>query len=385
MGLYLISYAEIGLKGQNRWFFENTLIKRVKEVLASLGDLRIAKTRGRIYVETEAERENVLERLQKVFGIKSVAWALKCELDIEQIKEAAVEVLRQTDLTGKTFKIECRRPSKAFPYSSIQVNRILGEHVLKAFPDLKVDVHKPEITIYVEIREKVYVYLDKAPGPGGLPVGTNGKALLLLSGGIDSPVAGYLMMKRGANLEAVYFHSFPFTSDRAKEKVIKLCKVLSEYGGSIVLHVVNFTDVIKELAEKCPNDYLTIMMRRMMVRVGEQIAKKVGAKALVTGESLGQVASQTMESIMVVDEAANVPILRPLIGFDKMEIIDISKKIGTYEISIEPYADCCTVFVPKNPVTKPKLYNVRRYEEKLEIEKLVEQALTKTESMEILS
>ncbi|AEH51477.1 tRNA uracil 4-sulfurtransferase ThiI [Pseudothermotoga thermarum] len=383
MNLYLISYSEIGLKGENRWFFEDTLVKRIKEALKDFEDVNISKTHGRIYLKVKAPKEEVLKRLRKVFGINTTAVAFESDLDLEKIKETVIQALMGADLNGKTFKIESRRANKAFPLSSIELNRILGEHVLKNFQGLKVDVHNPQVVVHIEIREKAYVYCEKIPGPGGLPVGTSGKALLLLSGGIDSPVAGYLMMKRGATLEAVYFHSFPFTSDRAKEKVIKLCKVLAEYGGQIVLHVVNFTEVIKELAEKCPNDYLTIMMRRMMVRVAEQIAKKVGAKVLVTGESLGQVASQTMESIVAVDEAASMPILRPLIGFDKVEIIDLSKKIGTYEISIEPYADCCTIFVPKKPETKPKLHKVKQFEENLNLEKLVEHALAETEVIKI--
>ncbi len=379
MNLYLVSYAEIGLKGANRWFFEDTLIRRIREVLNRFETVRVRKTRGRIYVETNAPRQEVLMRLRKVFGIKAIALSLQCELDLESIKNAAVNVLSEMHLEGKTFKIECRRPNKSFPYDSLQVNKIVGEHVLKNFPGLRVDVHNPDITVHVEIREKAFVYCEKAPGPGGLPVGTNGKALLLLSGGIDSPVAGYLMMKRGAKVDAIYFHSFPFTSDRAKEKVIRLCKILSEYNGETSLFVVNFTDVIKELADKCPNDYLTIMMRRMMIRISEQIAKKINAKALVTGESLGQVASQTMESIVSIDDAAKVPILRPLIGFDKTEIIDIAKRIGTYEISIEPYADCCSIFVPKNPETKPRLYNIHKYEEKLDIDRLIEQGISNLE------
>lgn len=383
VNLYLISYSEIGLKGENRWFFEDTLVKRIKEALKDFEDVNISKTHGRIYLKVKAPKEEVLKRLRKVFGINTTAVAFESDLDLEKIKETVIQALMGADLNGKTFKIESRRANKAFPLSSIELNRILGEHVLKNFQGLKVDVHNPQVVVHIEIREKAYVYCEKIPGPGGLPVGTSGKALLLLSGGIDSPVAGYLMMKRGATLEAVYFHSFPFTSDRAKEKVIKLCKVLAEYGGQIVLHVVNFTEVIKELAEKCPNDYLTIMMRRMMVRVAEQIAKKVGAKVLVTGESLGQVASQTMESIVAVDEAASMPILRPLIGFDKVEIIDLSKKIGTYEISIEPYADCCTIFVPKKPETKPKLHKVKQFEENLNLEKLVEHALAETEVIKI--
>jgi thiamine biosynthesis protein ThiI len=249
---------------------------------------------------------------------------------------------------------------------------------------LKVDVHHPDIEVEVEIRERGFVYCERIPGPGGLPLGCNGRAVLLLSGGIDSPVAGYMMMKRGVEIEPVYFHSFPFTSDRAREKVIDLCKVLAEYSGRMRLHVVNFTDVLKELGEKGPDELLTILMRRMMVRISQEIAARVGAKALITGESVGQVASQTMEALIATNEVAKMPVFRPVIGFDKVEIMDLAKKIGTYDISIEPYADCCTVFVPEHPKTRPELEGVHEAEEKFDIEELTKTGLRDVEVIEVV-
>ena len=285
----------------------------------------------------------------KVFGIVYISPAISCENDMDKIKETALEVMKSRNYSGKTFKVETRRPNKAFPLKSPEVSREVGAHVLRNLENLKVDVHNPQIRLDVEIREKAFIYCERVPGPGGLPLGCNGKAVLLLSGGIDSPVAAYMLMKRGVEVEPVYFHSFPFTSDRAKQKVIDLCKVLAGYSGGIRLHVVNFTEVLKQLSQNTPNEFLTILMRRMMVRISQQVAEKIGAKALVTGESLGQVASQTLEALSATNEVATIPIFRPLIGFDKVEIMDLAKKINTYDISIEPYADCCTVFVPEHP------------------------------------
>ena len=283
--------------------------------------------------------------------------------------------MKSQDYSGKTFKVETRRPNKSFPLKSPEVSREVGAHILRNLQGLKVDVHEPDILLEVEIRERAFVYCEKVPGLGGLPVGCNGKAMLLLSGGIDSPVAGYMLMKRGVEIEAVYFHSFPFTSDRAKEKVIELCKVLANYPGKMRLHVVNFTEALKEIGENTPDEFLTLMMRRMMVRIAEKIANNIGAKALITGESLGQVASQTLEALVATNEVATMPIFRPLIGFDKVEIMELANKIGTYEISIEPYADCCTLFVPKHPKTRPNLSSVQNAERGLDIEELTEMSL----------
>ncbi len=384
MGLYMVSYEEIALKGNNKRFFESVLRKNLSKAFTGSGRFRIIKNYGRLYVYSEADKDEVLQRFQRVFGIKSIAIVKRCDLDIEKIKKAAQEVLEEVEDTGKTFKVKTKRVNKSFEYRSMEIDRIVGEHILNTFPNLKVDVHNHHTLIKIEIREKAYAYAEKIVGPGGLPVGTSGKAVLLISGGIDSPVAGYLTMKRGAPIDAVYFHTFPYTTDRAKEKVIKLSKVLSQYNSEMNLYVINFTDVVKELADKTPNSYLTIMMRRMMVRIAEKLAKNIGAQVLVTGESLGQVASQTMEAIVSVNQAASMPILRPLVSFDKTEIMKIARNIGTYDISIEPYADCCTVFVPLSPVTKPRLEKVLEYENSLDIEKLVEDGMKNVERWEAM-
>jgi thiamine biosynthesis protein ThiI len=382
--LYLISFGEIALKGENRPFFERILIQRIKQALRSFENVRVQKTHGRIYCFVDGSREEVIDHLKKVFGIVAISPAYPCELDMDSIKAAALSVMKETDYKGKTFKVETRRPNKSFPLKSPDVSREVGAHLLTNLEGLKVDVHHPDIEVEVEIRERGFVYCERIPGPGGLPLGCNGRAVLLLSGGIDSPVAGYMMMKRGVEIEPVYFHSFPFTSDRAREKVIDLCKVLAEYSGRMRLHVVNFTDVLKALGEKGPDELLTILMRRMMVRISQEIAVRVGAKALITGESVGQVASQTMEALIATNEVAKMPVFRPVIGFDKVEIMDLAKKIGTYDISIEPYADCCTVFVPEHPKTRPELGGVHEAEEKFDIEELIKTGLRDVEVIEVV-
>ena len=382
--LYLISFGEIALKGENRPFFERILMQRIKQALRPYDEnMRLQKTHGRIYCFTKASREEVLNSLEKVFGIVYISPAISCENHMDQIKQTALEVMKSQNYAGKTFKVETRRPNKSFPLKSPEVSREAGAHLLRNLEGLKVDVHKPEIQLDIEIREKTFIYCEKVPGPGGLPLGCNGKAMLLLSGGIDSPVAAYMLMKRGVEIEPIYFHSFPFTSDRAKEKVIDLCRVLVEYSGHMRLHVVNFTEALKELGEKTPDDFLTIMMRRMMVRIAQKTAESVGAKALVTGESLGQVASQTLEALVATNEVATMPIFRPLIGFDKIEIMDLAKKIGTYDISIEPYADCCTVFVPEHPKTRPNISGVHEAERGLKVEKLTELGLKDIEIIDV--
>jgi len=381
--LYLISYGEIALKGENRPFFERILVQRIKQALGGFEKYKVQRTHGRIYCYVQGPEEDVIDSLKRVFGIVSISPTESCDLDLEAIKETAFSIMEKIDYKGKTFKVETRRPNKSFPMQSPEVSREIGAHLLRNLKDLRVDVHNPDILLEIEIRERAYVYQEKISGLGGLPVGCNGRAVLLLSGGIDSPVAGYMTMKRGVEIEAVYFHSFPFTSDRAKEKVIDLTRILSAYCGHINLHVVNFTDVLKEIGEKTPNDFLTILMRRMMVRISERVAEKVGAKALVTGESLGQVASQTLEAINATNEVANMPILRPLIGFDKSEIMALARKIGTYEISIEPYADCCTVFVPEHPKTRPELEAVRKAEQNLDIDMLTEWGINNIEKIKV--
>lgn len=381
--LFLVSFGEIALKGENRPFFERILIQRIKAALKRFDNIIVKKTHGRIYCYASGIPEEIADSLSKVFGIVSVSPAMSCELKMSSIKETALSIMKSAAYFGKTFKVETRRPNKSFSLKSPEVSKEIGAHLLSNLDGLSVDVHNPDVVLEIEIRERAFVYLEKIPGPGGLPLGSNGKAMLLLSGGIDSPVAGYMTMKRGIEIDAVYFHSFPFTSDRAKEKVIDLCRVLASYSNGIRLHVVNFTDVLKNLAEKGPEDFLTILMRRMMVRISQRLAQTFGAKALVTGESVGQVASQTLEALIATDEVAEMPIFRPLIGFDKVEIMDYARKIGTYDISIQPYADCCTVFVPKHPKTRPALSTVHDAESNLDVARLIHTGLCDIQTIDI--
>lgn len=382
--LYLIRYGEIALKGENRPFFEKTLVKRIEDALRKFNNVKINRTHGRIFCYVDGPKAEVVNALSKVFGIVAINPAKSTDLSMEAIGCAALEVIKSVNFKGKTFKVETRRPNKSFPLKSPEISRRIGAHILKNLDGhLEVDVHNPQIQVNVEVRDKAYIYCEEVRGLGGLPVGCNGKAVLMLSGGIDSPVAGYMIAKRGVQIEPVYFHSFPFTSDRAKEKVVDLCKVLVQYTGRINLHVVNFTEVLKELGEKGKDEYITLLMRRMMVRVSQEIAHRVNAKALITGESLGQVASQTIEALNSTSEVAKMSIFRPLIGFDKREIVEIARKIGTYEISIKPYADCCTIFVPEHPKIKPSISKVHEVEKVFDIDKLVKNALSDVETIEI--
>lgn len=383
----LIRYGEIFLKGLNRPFFEQRLIDNVKSALHSFKGAKVIKGQGRFYVEGIDDMAGAIDSLTRVFGIVSVSPALKIGKDMETIedgvKAAMEDAISKHGTENLTFKVESRRADKRFPLNSMELSRELGAFLLREFPTLKVDVHNPQILMSVEVRERTYIYYEKIEGAGGMPVGTNGKATLLLSGGIDSPVAGWMIAKRGVELSAVYYHSVPYTSDRAKQKVIDLAKALSKYSGNINLYVVPFTKIQQEIYQKCPDSQLTILMRRFMMKIAEDIAKGEEAKVLITGESVGQVASQTLESLVVTDDAVDMPVLRPLVGFDKIEIMEIAKNIGTYDISILPYEDCCTVFVPKHPVTRPKLDAVVRAEELLDGESLIKEALDNTEIIKI--
>ncbi|AST58711.1 tRNA 4-thiouridine(8) synthase ThiI [Thermoanaerobacterium thermosaccharolyticum] len=370
MDIILIKYGELALKGDNRAFFENKLVKNIKEALKGYDGIKVEKTHGRIYVEFDGNVNEVIDKLKKVFGIVGMTVAKKVDLDLDAIYNAAIELMRS--YSGKSFKVETRRPNKSFPYESMEISRMVGGKILQNVEDVHVDVHNPDIILNIEIREKAYLYSGITDGIGGMPLGTNGRAVVLLSGGIDSPVAAWMMMKRGVEIEAVYFHSPPYTQERAKDKVIDLCKKLSEYGQDIYLHVVNFTDFQLAIYDKCPPKMTTIIMRRMMMRVAENIANKYGAKALITGESLGQVASQTIESLYCTNAVTHMPVFRPLIGMDKSEIVEISQKIGTYDISIRPYEDCCTIFVPKHPIIKPDLEEVIEGEKNIDYEKFID-------------
>lgn len=366
--IILLKYGEISLKGLNRPMFEKQLLANVAKALAPLGKFSIRKSQSTVYVEPlgdDIDMQAATERLSKVFGIVNICPAARCQKTIEDIERTTLECLSQIDLNGKTFKVEAKREDKQFPMNSPQLCRHMGAVILKNTEGLSVDVHNPDILVQIEIRKEAFIFTQKVSGAGGMPVGTAGRAALLLSGGIDSPVAGWMISKRGVVLDAVHFHSHPYTSDRAKEKVIELAKIMTQYTGPIRLHIVPFTDIQLDIIDKCPKNYLTIIMRRLMMRIAEKIARESGAMALITGESIGQVASQTMESLVVTDNAVDMPVFRPCIGMDKEEIVTISKKIDTYETSILPYEDCCTIFVPKHPKTKPSVAEIQEAEKLL--------------------
>jgi len=385
---FLIKYAEIGVKGKNRYIFENALVQQIKYACKrSEGEFAVRKAEGRIYVDAlgEFDFDELVENLQTVFGISGICPMIQVEDDdFDTLSKAVVDYMdKEYPDKNITFKVFARRSRKTYPMNSMELNAAIGEKVLDAFPEIRVDVHDPDVCLYVEVREKVYIYSRIIPGPGGMPVGTGGKAMLLLSGGIDSPVAGYMISKRGVKIDAVYFHAPPYTSERAKQKVIDLARLVSRYSGPIYLHVINFTDIQLAIYEKCPHDELTIIMRRYMMRIAEMIAKETECLGLITGESIGQVASQTMQSLACTNEVCTLPVYRPCIGLDKQEIIDISLKIGTYETSILPYEDCCTIFVAKHPVTKPNIDIIKKHEHHLDdvIEELVQKALDTREKM----
>ncbi len=386
---FLIKYGEIGTKGKNRYLFEDALCRQIRRSLKKVdGTFTVTKEQGRIYVDTEGEfdYEGAVEALKKVFGILWICPMLQIEDNgFDDLACKVNEYLKNVyGNEKKTFKVDARRARKNYPKNSMEINMDLGEKILDAYPEqFMVDVHKPDFYLNVEIRNKINIYSERIPGPGGMPVGTNGKATLLLSGGIDSPVAGYMIAKRGVIIDAVYFHAPPYTSDRAKQKVVDLAKLVANYSGPINLHVVDFTDIQLYIYEQCPHDELTIIMRRYMMKIAEYFALKEDSLGLITGESIGQVASQTMQSLAVTNEVCTLPVLRPLVGMDKQEIINISEKIGTYETSILPFEDCCTIFVAKHPVTKPNLKQIKKSELKLneKIDELMQTAIDTTETI----
>lgn len=381
----MIKYGEIILKGLNRPQFEEKLIKNIRIRLSDLGEAEVYKYQAAVYVKPLIDNydyDRAIEKLKKIFGILYISKVKCLEKDIEIIKKEALNCLLMEEYKGKSFKVEVKRPDKKFSLKSPEIQQIVGDYIYERVEnEMSVNVKNPDITVTVEIRfEGAFVYAQRIEGPGGLPTGINGKCALMLSGGIDSPVAGYMIGKRGVNLIAVHFHSYPYTSERAKLKVLDLAKKMSEYVGTIPVFVVPFTDIQLLINEKANHDMMVIMMRRYMMKITEEIAKREKAGAIVTGESLGQVASQTIQSISVTNEVATLPVFRPLIGMDKEEITKISRKIDTFSLSILPYEDCCTVFVPKHPKTKPRLSDVLEEEKKLEgIDMMVEKAIEDTE------
>ena len=383
---FLIKYAEIAIKGKNRYLFEDALVSQINGALKKVdGQFKVRKEQGRIYVDTtgEFDFDETVEALTKVFGIVGICPVVL--LEDEGFDKLAEEVISYIDKVypnkNFTFKVNARRARKNYPMESMEINAEMGGRILEAYPETRVDVHNPDVMITIEIRNKINLYSTVIPGPGGMPVGTNGKAMLLLSGGIDSPVAGWMIAKRGVALDATYFHAPPYTSERAKQKVVDLAKIVAKYSGPINLHVVNFTDIQLYIYEQCPHEELTIIMRRYMMKLAEHFAKEQKCLGLITGESIGQVASQTMQSLAATNEVCTLPVYRPLIGFDKQEIVTISEKIDAYETSILPYEDCCTIFVAKHPVTKPNLNVIHNDEKKLaeKIDQLMQEAIDTVE------
>ncbi|MEW6622283.1 MAG: tRNA uracil 4-sulfurtransferase ThiI [Bacillota bacterium] len=374
----LVKYGEIGLKGKNRSRFEDKLVHNIRSALQDISEAIPRKIYGRLVIPVDEIHQDVIETVRQVFGITAVSPAVSAVLELDEIKQAALKLLESS--TGKTFKVSARRPNKSFPFTSPEINREVGAHLLANTGKWKVDVHSPDVEVFVEVRpEAAFVYTQGYPGYGGLPVGVTGKGILMLSGGIDSPVAGWLAMKRGVDLVCLHFHSYPFTSQRAKEKVLDLTRLLAKYKGTMKIYINYFTEIQKEIKQKCPMELYVTVMRRMMFRIAHRIAETEGALAIVTGESLGQVASQTLESIYVINQVISLPVIRPLAAMDKVEIIQLARKINTYETSIQPYEDCCTLFLPENPATKPKLSKVVKAEEDLDIEGLIADSLDKTE------
>ena len=387
---FLIKYAEIGVKGKNRYLFEDALVKQIHHRLKNLeGNFSVTKEAGRIYAEAaeDFDYDEVIDALQHVFGIVGICPMVQIEDNgYEDLKAQVVKYIDDAyENKNFTFKVVARRANKQYPVVSDQINRDLGEVILNAFPETKVNVHTPDVLLRVEVRHKINIFSETIPGPGGMPIGTAGRAMLLLSGGIDSPVAGWMIAKRGVTIDATYFHAPPYTSERAKQKGVDLAKLVAKYTGPIRLNIINFTDIQLYIYDQCPHDELTIIMRRYMMKIAETIAKENDCLALVTGESIGQVASQTMQSLAVTNEVCELPVMRPLIAFDKQDIVDISLKIGTYETSVLPYEDCCTIFVAKHPVTKPNLNVIKCSERHLDdvIDEMMERAVSTAETIEV--
>ena len=385
--IILLKLGEIVLKGLNRKSFEQKLVSNVRRRLAHIGKFRVYCLQSTVYVEAAedgADMDAAFEALQKVFGIVKLSRAAACEKDKDAIAKLAIDYLRDDMLRAKSFKVESKRSDKSFPMTSVELSQYVGGELNEAYPNVEVDVHDPELVVNIEVRDlAAYVHAAPVPGAGGMPVGCNGVAVTLLSGGIDSPVSSYMIAKRGVRLIPLHFFSFPYTSEQAKEKVIELGNMLTEYCGRMTLEIAPFTHIQEEIRDKCPEEYFTLIMRRFMMRLAQRVADEVRAKALVTGECLGQVASQTMEALRVSEDVAELPVLRPLIGMDKEEIIRISRKIGTFDTSILPYEDCCTVFTPRHPKTKPHVEEVRELEAVLDVDALCDRAMAGREFVRI--
>ena len=377
--IFLLKLGEVVLKGQNRQSFEDKLLANVRRRVKNCGSFQCSLRQSTIYVEPQGEdcdMEAAWDACRQVFGIAAVARAVPCEKTVDAIVEAARTYLADAFAVAKSFKVESKRADKMFPMNSIQLSQAVGGDLAELFPHVAVDVHTPDLTVFVEIREKyAYVHTPSVPGAGGLPIGMGGRAVSLLSGGIDSPVSSWMMARRGVELEMVHFVSPPYTSQQAQDKVLELARLLTAYCGHMLVHIIPFTEIQEEIRRKCPEEYFTLIMRRFMMRISQAVAKKAGAQALVTGESLGQVASQTMMPLGVTEDVTSLPVLRPLIGMDKVEIIRMSREIGVFDTSILPYEDCCTVFTPRHPATRPRLEDVRQAEAALDVESLVQKAL----------
>ena len=386
--IFIVRCGEVALKGMNKPYFERILVERIRKNLKNIKGSKVSRKEGLIFVRTplESDTKEVIAEISKVFGVSSVSPAFEVESNLDAIGLKAVEFMNSMieNESMKTFKVEAKRADKNFPIKSPEIAARVGACVLKGCKVLKVDVHNPDCHLFVDLRvDKTYIYTEKINGLGGLPLGTNGRGMVLLSGGIDSPVAAWMMAKRGMVIDAVHFHSYPYTSPRAQQKVEELAEIISSYCGKINMTVINLLPIQEEIVNNCPEDETTILVRRFMMRIAEKIALKQKDLMLITGENLGQVASQTAEALVVTDQSVELPVMRPLIGMDKVEIMDMAKKIGTYEKSIEPYEDCCTVFLPKHPVTKPRLEKILNSESKLDVDRLVDMAVNSAEQVEI--
>ncbi len=381
--LLAVSFGEIFLKGRNRNVFYKTATNNIKRNIRDIGYDDMYSESSKLYIKADRDKfESLTREIQKVFGIVYISEVVRCDKDMETIRQTSVDLINYYENDKNlTFKVDSKRTDKSFPLTSPELNAKIGGNILESFGNLKVDIHKPDFTVFIDIKSSAYIYIKRTKGLGGLPLGSSGEGLLLLSGGIDSPVAGFMMAKRGMNINAIHFHSYPFTSKRAHQKAMDLAQILSAYTGKMRVYSVNLAEIYKSISKNCPRRETTILSRRFMMRIASKISEKYGYQALITGESLGQVASQTVESMSVINESSMLPILRPLIAMDKKDIIEISEKIGSYDKAIEPYDDCCSIFAPDSPVTKPKLKYIEKSEENLAIETLETHAI---ESMKII-